>query len=419
MNDDLTTQLSRQLHAQADDWQGAPLTLESVQGKARSIRRTRRAAAGGAVVAAVLAIVVPLGLTQLTPDSQQPPVTNTPTEEPTRAVAPTPRPDGTFPLTLDVPEGQLPDSGYLIPTEKAYVTPEGTQQLPGFYFQLVPYDGGWIGLREASNQQAGSYDVVTLDANLEELSTAPTDSGVVVSPDGSRVAWVENVGNEGDWTVVNAPTDGGEPIRTPTSANTRPVGFLADDIVATEYTLQTTGEVFFNEAGPQGEFDSRVLNGAGDLRPFQWVRASSLTAGLVAGQTEYNGDSTCSEVRDIAAEQVVFPTCDYQLGGFSPDGRWLIGYASYYDYGSPTLAILDSTTGLPVVEFTGDKNTPTSVLSAVWDDNDTILAVVEIEGEQTVLRAEADGSLTRVSDIRPQRDMSIHFSLPSKTFGQN
>ena len=59
------------------------------------------------------------------------------------------------------------------------------------------------------------------------------------------------------------------------------------------------------------------------------------------------------------------------------------------------------------------------MLSAVWDDNDTLVAVVEIEGEQAVLRAEADGSLTRVSDIRPQRNMSIQFFLPSKTFGQN
>ena len=62
MNDDLTTRLSRQLHEQVDGWHGAPLTLDSVRGRAHTIRRTRRLAAAGAAAVAVAAIALPTTL---------------------------------------------------------------------------------------------------------------------------------------------------------------------------------------------------------------------------------------------------------------------------------------------------------------------------------------------------------------------
>jgi hypothetical protein len=144
--------------------------------------------------------------------------------------------------------------------------------------------------------------------------------------------------------------------------------------------------------------------------------------GLVAGQTKFRGDSTCSEVRntDPALSRLVFETCDYNLGGaFSPDGRWVIGYASYSDLGSPTLAILDAATGDPVVEFASSRDADESAVvhAAAWEDDDTVVAVVEQAGEQAVLRLAADGTATRVSDVR-QAQMSIEFFLPQHLFGQ-
>lgn len=419
MTDELTTRLTRQLHDQVDDWHTAPLSLDSVRGQARSIRRTRRAVAGGAVVAAVLAVVVPLGLTQTTPDSQRPSITNTPTEDPTDAVDPTPGPDGTFPLTLDVAEGEVPASGYLVPGDQTFVTPDGTRELPDAYAQLLPYDGGWVGIRTPDSREGGDIEVVTMTADFKELSAAPTQGGLVPSSDRSRVAWVETTSAE-EWTIVNASVDSGEETRVSTAAYTTVLGFLADDTLATQYELIETGEIFFAEAGAGGEVESRVLNGSKTLSKYQWVRGVSDAAGLVSGQTTYEKGTSCSEVRDTATEEVVFETCAYQLGAFSPDGRWLIGYQSVYDYGSPSLAILDATTGLPVVEFTSATTQLRSavVMSAAWDDNDTIVAVVEENGEQAVVRAESNGSLTRSSDTA-EVQMSIAFWLPTKVFGQN
>ncbi|MGH3347902.1 MAG: hypothetical protein ACRDO4_13070, partial [Nocardioides sp.] len=85
MNDtprtDLTGQLTRQLHAQVDEWHNAPLTLDDVRGKARTIRRHRTALASGIAAAAILAVVVPAGLAINDPGSNRPsPAAPTPTE---------------------------------------------------------------------------------------------------------------------------------------------------------------------------------------------------------------------------------------------------------------------------------------------------------------------------------------------------
>lgn len=407
----LTGELTRQLHAQVDQWHSAPLTLDDVQGKARTIRRRRTALTSGIAAAAVLAVIVPVGLAINDPASNRPsPAAPTPTE----AVEPSPNPDGTFPLTLDVPEGDVPTTGYIAFDDQQLVTPDGTIDLPGDFVQIARYDGGWVGIRGGSYRPTG-HQVVVLDADLQEVSAVPSGSSLAISSDGSQVAWVEAQGNGSDWTVVNAPSDGGEQLRVPTSADAVVEGFLANDTVAISHFDEATGETFYGQAGPGGEFDAIPLDN------YQRVGGVSEVTGLVAGQTEFRGDSTCSEVRntDTAQPPLVFETCDHQLAGFSPDGRWLIGYATYFDLGSPTLAILDATTGDPVVEFASSRKQAGSatVLAAAWEDDDTVVAVVNQGGEQAVLRLEADGVATRVSDVREEQ-MSVEFFLPQHLFGQ-
>lgn len=409
MNDDLTTRLSRQLHEQVDAWQAAPLTLAGVRGRARTIRRRRVALTTG-VAAAVLAVAVPLGVTISGPDSTR----ISPAPAPTEAVEPTPNPDGMFPLTLDVPEGETPATGYIAFDDRQLVTPDGTYDLPGSFVQITRYRDGWVGIR-GGDFPPTDHQVVVLDADLQEVSAVTGGSSLATNSDGTRVAWVEARGNGDDWTVVNAPVDGGEQIRTPTSAQAQVEGFLTDDTVATSHLDEATGATSYGQAGPDGEYDALPLDG------YQRVGGVSEVTGLVAGQTEFRGDSTCSEVRstDTSRGRLVWRTCDHQLAGFSPDGRWLIGYASYFDLGSPTLAILDAATGDPVVEFVSGRrqDEAATVQAAAWEDEDTVVAVVNQAGEQAVLRLEANGAATRVSDVREER-MTVEFFLPQHLFGQ-
>ncbi len=414
MNDSphgLASELTRQLHAQVDDWHHAPLTLDDVQGKARAIRRRRAAVTTGIAAAAVVAVMLPAGLVLDDPGTPRP----SPAPSPTEAVEPTPNPDGTFPLTLEVPAGEVPASGYLELDDRQLVTQAGRFDVPGHIMQIAPYDGGWVGIRAGDYQPTGTQ-VVVLDADFQEVSAVIGGPALAISADGSRVAWVEARGARDDWTVVNAPTDGGEPILTPTRPYTQVEGFLADDAVATSYFENPVDDYSYGQATPEGELDALPLAG------YQSVGGVSETSGLVAGQTKFLGDRTCSEVRrtDTAQPQLVFETCDYRLSGpFSPDGRWLIGYASYSDLGSPTLAILDAATGDPVVEYVSSRRQAAAAVvhAAVWEDDDTVIAVVEQGGQQAVLRLEADGTATRVSDVR-KAAMSMEFFLPQHLFGQ-
>ena len=76
--DRLADELTRQLHAQVDTefdlGHDAPLSLDDVQGTARTIRRRRRALATGVAAVAVLAVAIPAGLSRAygPPGSPQP-----------------------------------------------------------------------------------------------------------------------------------------------------------------------------------------------------------------------------------------------------------------------------------------------------------------------------------------------------------
>ena len=98
----------------------------------------------------------------------------------------------------------------------------------------------------------------------------------------------------------------------------------------------------------------------------------------MAGQTKFLGDGSCSGVTDpLAGTKLLWDTCDYSLGAFSPDGRYIVGLAAYSDGpGSPSLSILDATTGEPLVDYRGPKDGRTciGVDQAVWEDDDTVLA---------------------------------------------
>ena len=408
MNDDtgLATRLNRQLHDQVDDLHGAPLTLESVRGRARSIRRTRRLAVAGVAAVAVAAIVVPTALLgDATGRSDRPPeIANTPTE----ASEPTPRADGTFPLTLDVPEGPVPETGYL--DDQQYVTPDGTYEVPGQFAQLASYDGGWVGIR-FSEDSPTAVDVVVLDGELEEVSASPGGHALAVSDDGSRVAWIDMTGGGATGTLVNAPVDGDRPATPPSRPTSRSRAFSATTSWRCRGSTARAARRPTRRSPPRRgrRPASQSVSEARALARYQNVGGMSAIAGLVAGQTVYGGDSTCSEVRrtDSARGAVAYETCDHQLGAFSPDGQLPIGYASYFDDGSPTLAILDAATGDPVVELTSSRRQQDAavVMSAAWEDPDTVVAVVEQDGEQQVLRFEADGSGHSVGRAAPGTDV--------------
>ena len=405
MNDELTTRLSRQLHDQVDDWHDTPLTLAGVQGRARTIRRRRQALAAGVVAAAVLAVAIPVGVGLGGRTDSTPPPAN---PSPTRVVdtpAPTPRADGSFALdVLDAPVGEVPASGYLSLDDDLLHTPDGVQELPGDFVHLRRFGDGWVGLRSGEFPQSYGTQLVRLDADLT-VTDEVLAAALVVDRAGENAAWVEVEGAE--WTLVRATPDG-EGTRTDVASDTTLMGFLTDGSVVTS-SLAT------------GRNELAVVDPSGRSTPFGQdllrVLSVSESTGVVAAMTRYRDDlqlEPCSAVLDPANGVQAFETCDHQPRAFSPDGSLVAAFAAYGDsLGSPELAVLDAATGEPLVRWSSgrDRQSPASVQSVVWEDDDTLLAVVTEGNEQTVVRAELDGTIEQVAEP-VEVEMSIAYRFP-------
>lgn len=81
------------------------------------------------------------------------------------------------------------------------------------------------------------------------------------------------------------------------------------------------------------------------------------------------------------------------------------------------LAILDAATGEPLVEWTSERGdrSPALVQSVVWEDDDTLLATVTEVTEQTVVRADLDGSLEQAAEPLAVQ-MSIAYRFPQSVW---
>lgn len=363
MNDDLTTMLSRQLHEQVDGWHATPLTLDGVQGRARSIRRTRRVVAVGAV-AAVLAVAVPVAITaggglDASPDRDLPPATTSPSQG-----VDTAEPDGSGPAipylegrTLTMPDGS-------------------TTGLPRRYerFTLL----GDLVLATWTDTETGDRTLERL-LDGEEVGTEAI-TGITANHEGDAVAYVP-----ADGQVIVEWAGGDTTLETVPGA--RPVRLLGGPGCSDEEC------VVYYEDGQTVRF----VDGSGNAGTVEGLAVSDVSAeGEVAVLTRVDDlePGSCSEVR--AVDRVVFSTCDYSLDRFSPDGAHLSANEDYLDgIGARFVAILDAETGEEVVRVEPAEG---FVGSVVWEDADHLLAVIHdwSDGTWTVERLGVDATTETV-----------------------
>jgi hypothetical protein len=387
--------LAHELHNRAREVGGHPIGLDAVRGSARRIRRTRRVVAG-AVAAVVLAVAVPAGVSlshELSSSAPQP-VAPRPSEGPTVTDRAEPRPDGPVELTTTgLPRGADPRVPYIQVRPGRLVTPDGTVDLRTAYWQVLPYADGWI-----AADSAGRIDL--LDADGTVRSSVPAVNGAVTlaaSSDGSRVGYAERSG-PGSVTLVSAPTDGSDPDTWPVTVDrfeeVRPVGYVDDEALVWMNPLGETPEVSVARPGQPMT----------PLRGFLRVTGASSASGLVSGLVSYGAES-CWGVMEPAASttELAWRTCDWSLGEFSPDGRYVIaGDPGDDGLGDPRLAILDAGTGEVVVDYQQDRDGRVVLPQVVWEDDDTVLALaVDGKGRYVMLRADTAGNLERASEPVP------------------
>ena len=333
----------------------------------------------------MLAIAIPVGFSVGGPAQRGdvPPATNDPSPSVTGTVVIDPRSaevvDSTPVPLVDVDAPSL-------------ITQDGTVTLPGPFSTITSYLDGWVGV--AMDEATGTIQFLSAAREVED-SAGPT-GGLVVSADGQRISWSEYDGSR--WRVIVAdPAGRTEWVYTtfPPSPQDRmvvPVGFVSEDEVAVRQ---------YDNTGPTRTF---VAGGGApvDVPGFVQAEAASSTTGLVAGLTEIKADGSCWGVVDGVARTgtTIWDTCDYRLGSFSPDGSHLVGTAPDADnYGSPTLALLDATTGKPVVDFevAGARKQVVGIWSQMaWEDDETLVVRVMTGDDYSIVRLGLDGTVQRV-----------------------
>ncbi|WP_107768004.1 hypothetical protein [Nocardioides terrigena] len=408
---DLAREVGETLHRRADALHDTPLDLADVRGRATTIRRRRHTAVGLAAAAAVAAIVLPLSLMPGGGDDRvvdpRPADTITPITEP---------------VPLDprsAPEGAAPRVPYTVLDTKQLVTPAATYDLPEAYLQIVPDgDGGWVALAEGTPETGTTVEILDGDFRVTDGAGGPA-SGLAVREDGGHVAFTQYDG-AGGWTLLTTAlprvadyTYTDVATRSSEEAVHRARGYVSDDSVVVEASDPDTGQYSYRVVAADGTMT--------EFGGFNRVVSTSSATGLVAGQTEFTGVGSCSAVLDpLSADQdVEWETCDHQLGAFSQDGRFIVGLAEYSDsLGSPNVAILDATTGEPLVDFVSgnDARSAATVNDVVWEDPTTLLATVTQGNEQYVVRATIDGRVERVVGPAPSQ-MSTEYRFPAHPVG--
>lgn len=267
--------------------------------------------------------------------------------------------------------------------------PDGSQvPVQGDYREIAPLGDGWVALRK------GYVDV--LDAQGAVTSSARAADSLAVSPDGTVVAYATPAGVITLLTSGEPPlaiTDGSDSVRGATPQGIRGSAPCAEAGSGDCWVFWDT-----HDAAPQGYYSSsrHFSANAFGLRSIGGVASD----GRVAGVASSTDSGSCSELLSPTGS-VVWRTCDFTLGAFSPDGKYVLGGPAYLDgAGDASLAILDSATGDVLASYENDATTQAYIGSAVWDGGDaedTVLATVYEKGSWSLMRMTPDGRLSSVS----------------------
>ena len=395
-NTPLEDQVHDALHRRVDPIQHAPLTVTDVRGRARRIQR-RRTAVAGAAVAAVLAIAIPVGLsaTGSGQRSDVPPATQSPSPSPSPSPTVTSGTVRVDPNSAEVvAESPVPLMDIDGPT---LITSDGTIDLPRVFDTLTPYLDGWVGIAVQDEPDVPWSTIEFLDADLDVRDGGGAASGgLVVSPDGQRIAWSEYTGSR--WQVIVAdPSGGAEWVYTkfppaPETHRVEPVGFVSADEVAVRTFDDTVDSKTYVAGGGQ------PIEVPGLLQ----ADTASPALGVVAGLVDITQDGSCWGVVDGLARTGarVWETCDHRLGPFSPSGSYVAGMDPAADAGgSPTISVLDAATGQEVLTFEAVLPRRTAGgfwTQMTWVGDEAIVARLWVGEDYHMMRLGLDGSVQRI-----------------------
>ena len=329
-------ELSEALRHQAARVDGHRLGLDQVQARARGIQR-RRAAVSLATGAAVVAVAAPLAASltgEIGPD-RGPRVA----ASPTGSAEPSETWGKADILTIDVDVASHPPAVPYLYAGKLHAPDGDSHSVPGEWNQVLSFGDGYA-LGSTSMQT-----LAVLDEHGNITDQRASSNSAVVTADRTLIAHMTPQGEVATLTADGTATT----IRLSQPFQTPQIVAIGSDAAACDSRAPSNCIFLINDTGQDPA--AYQLDAAGTAIPFHgYERLSSLgPQGQVSGVTEVDDlrARSCSEVRSNASPStVLWSTCDYTIGPFSPDGQLVIGYPPYADGpGAGSIAILDATNG--------------------------------------------------------------------------
>ncbi len=393
-DDDLTTDLGRELRDRSDAMHGTSLGLADVQQKARSIRRRRTVTAVGGAVAAIALIVPTAALanhhggrtTEPLPATQS----VTPTPSPTTSEGQQP-PAGVLDVS-DLPTGDAPRVEYVTGGNTLHQIDGSSVEIPTRYpvnSFVVLTDGSHIWL---TRDNGTTYvEVQDLDGTLHD--PVPSVGSLAVNPSHSIAAWVTPDGQVMVWTLgAKAQKPLGDPLAA--GSELRMAAVTGDDCA-----LACT--VYVNVASPQGgdaPWEPWEVSASQTqlLRDGGYLTVSDISrAGVTIGLTKITDIDTCSKVLG-GGEFAGWSTCKNQLASFSTEGGLVLATPTYYDGLGPTSIAMYAVSGGPrLFERRSDAKHQAFYAQPgpAWEDEKHLLASVFQDGRWSIVRIAADGTM--------------------------
>lgn len=378
---DLEARLRASMRTEADSLPYAPDLTAGALGRARQIRRRRRAATG-LVTLGVLAVGIPFGLQfgDLSALSG-PPVASDSSE-----------PSGPRQLTLDVdalPLGATPtvpwsqDATLHLTGGRvdAFAAPMDLERSAAGV--VVVSKAGTAGGRFAAIVTRGQELVsVQSDNSLLDDVASSKDGGFTAATSAQLSDRGESIpGRQRTLWLVNAETEVSQIVELPAPG-------VATDVVA----VSTDGAAVLQPL--EGEDPgSAVLVRDGEVETLDVsrVQAWSFEAEVFARVTEATDAGSCSAVRPTAEPMSdLWSTCEWQVEGFSPDGRWAWGVPSDTDgYGPRSIAVFDAATGEVIREVElAPQRAEAAILDVSWEQEDRLVLEVAADGRYALVRAD-------------------------------
>jgi hypothetical protein len=433
---DIQDRLTESLQRHAAPVSAGPGLAQAAHRQALRLRLRRRITAGVACLAA-LAVAVPVGYNVLggpaktdlapiqsptteprpTPSETQALVVTTPpapNNTPERTTSPTEKKETakakqtpvkvTFNLD-ELTRGEAPKVPWYTPGvihdgDREFAVP-GLGPDAGVFF--TPVGDGFLVLDYADGSTTDARARLK-NANGEVIMTMPPGSfsNMIVSGDGSRLAWAEPTPDQNDWanTLVVADARTGEELHRKLldMSDPRPVAFLGGNVV---------WDTDSADGGVTGLWDPET----GKVSTVRGIgRTADVHGQVLLANTVLDPEEPCPGLIDHArGDRKLWSTCNHALNAISADGRYVFGQ-------SPTTnaIVFEASNGEVLLEV--DASSSGAIGNwAVEPNGDVLFDVDDIksdtEGRQAIVRCSLDGRCELATDIVESTNQSSTLSL--------